>query len=71
MIYGGAQSGIWGKIIFEHYRKLRIIAIEANPYVFVHHFPNLSNCFTSYINAALSNRSGTTNIYFPRTQVNS
>ena len=65
MIYGGAQSGIWGKVILKIVPNLKIIGIEANPNVYVHYFPKLSQIFLAYINAALTNQTGLATLNIP------
>jgi hypothetical protein len=65
MIYGGAQSGIWGLLVKRFLPQIRIKAVEANPNVFIKYYPKLSIQFDSYIHAALTTGHGIANFYVP------
>jgi hypothetical protein len=66
MIYGGAQSGIWGRLALKELPSLRIIGIEANPNVFINYYPKLRYVFDSYICAAISRKPGLVSLLIPR-----
>ena len=66
MIYGGAQSGIWGRLALKELPSLRIIGIEANPNVYINYYPKLRYVFDRYICAAISSKPGLVSILIPR-----
>ena len=65
MVYGGAQSGVWGILALKYLPGLRVCAIEANPNVYVLYYLKLSKVFSNYILAALSEKAGLASLFIP------